>query len=212
MKRKEGRVKKNTKANQTQAACKVSQCAWLLLHLCWRSVKTRIFFFRALWHLSHTRSAHRTFSRSEGSMESESAQVWPFYFGRIGSQATERLLERFGQEGSFLLRDSDTVQGLYCLCVRWAVNTAQLYDYCFTWALCMHRWRRTVDVEKVGSVSPAQQQIKQLQLFHFCFLSGLKRFPLLSRITLFYWKGKPGSHRFTLHSRQTWGLTLSTLK
>lgn len=51
-------------------------------------------------------------------MESESAQVWPFYFGRIGSQATERLLERFGQEGSFLLRDSDTVQGLYCLCVR----------------------------------------------------------------------------------------------
>lgn len=51
-------------------------------------------------------------------MESAGVQVCSFYFGRIGSQATERLLERFGQEGSFLLRDSDTVQGLYCLCVR----------------------------------------------------------------------------------------------
>lgn len=32
------------KTNQVQATCKVSQCARLLLHLCWRSVKTDIFF------------------------------------------------------------------------------------------------------------------------------------------------------------------------
>lgn len=109
---KKNKNKSNTSHLQSEPMCMVA--AALVLKKC----ENQHFFFRALWQLSHTRSAHRTFSRSEGSMESESAQVWPFYFGRIGSQATERLLERFGQEGSFLLRDSDTVQGLYCLCVR----------------------------------------------------------------------------------------------
>ncbi|XP_075876794.1 SH2 domain-containing protein 1A-like [Nelusetta ayraudi] len=70
-------------------------------------------------------------------MESESAQVWSLYFGRIGSQATERLLERFGQEGSFLLRDSETVQGLYCLCVRKTplVHTYRLAHTADGWCL-----------------------------------------------------------------------------
>uniref|UniRef100_A0A8C2ZS73 SH2 domain-containing protein n=1 Tax=Cyclopterus lumpus TaxID=8103 RepID=A0A8C2ZS73_CYCLU len=45
------------------------------------------------------------------------------YYGRIGSEATERLLERFGHDGSFLLRDSETVQGAYCLCVRKLAST-----------------------------------------------------------------------------------------
>lgn len=44
--------------------------------------------------------------------------VQSIYYGRIGSEATETLLETFGREGSFLLRDSETVQGAYCLCVR----------------------------------------------------------------------------------------------
>lgn len=51
-------------------------------------------------------------------MDGEGALVRAIYYGRIGSQATERLLERFGRDGSFLLRDSDTVPGAYCLCVR----------------------------------------------------------------------------------------------
>ncbi|XP_038134848.1 SH2 domain-containing protein 1A-like [Cyprinodon tularosa] len=48
----------------------------------------------------------------------ESGLVRSIYYGRIGSSATEKLLEKFGQDGSFLLRDSETVQGAYCLCVR----------------------------------------------------------------------------------------------
>ena len=53
-----------------------------------------------------------------GDMEQEGELVRSIYFGRIGSEATEELLERFGHDGSFLLRDSDTMQGAYCLCVR----------------------------------------------------------------------------------------------
>ncbi|XP_035026590.1 SH2 domain-containing protein 1A isoform X2 [Hippoglossus stenolepis] len=63
-----------------------------------------------------------------GDMEQEGELVRSIYFGRIGSEATERLLERFGRDGSFLLRDSDTMQGAYCLCVRKApfVHTFRL--------------------------------------------------------------------------------------
>lgn len=57
-------------------------------------------------------------------METEGRLVQSIYYGSIGSQDTERLLERFGYDGSFLLRDSSTVRGAYCLCVRWAAGGA----------------------------------------------------------------------------------------
>ncbi|XP_041658560.1 SH2 domain-containing protein 1A-like isoform X1 [Cheilinus undulatus] len=61
-----------------------------------------------------------------GSMESEGMLPRSIYYGRIGSEGTERLLERFGHDGSFLLRDSETVPGVFCLCVR---KTPFVYTY-----------------------------------------------------------------------------------
>ncbi|KAM9349416.1 SH2 domain-containing protein 1A-like [Symphorus nematophorus] len=70
-------------------------------------------------------------------MDREGMLVRSIYYGRIGSEATERLLERFGHEGSFLLRDSETVQEAYCLCVRKAlfVHTYRLVHSTNGWSL-----------------------------------------------------------------------------
>ncbi|XP_031162678.1 SH2 domain-containing protein 1A-like isoform X2 [Sander lucioperca] len=70
-------------------------------------------------------------------MEREGMLVRSIYYGRIGSGATESLLERFGHDGSFLLRDSETVQGAYCLCVRKApfVHTYRIVRSTEGWCL-----------------------------------------------------------------------------
>ncbi|XP_070830547.1 SH2 domain-containing protein 1A-like [Chaetodon trifascialis] len=70
-------------------------------------------------------------------MEREGMLVRSIYYGRIGREATERLLERFGHDGSFLLRDSETLQGAYCLCVRKApfVHTYRLVHSTDGWCL-----------------------------------------------------------------------------
>ncbi|KAM3866075.1 SH2 domain-containing protein 1A-like [Diretmus argenteus] len=70
-------------------------------------------------------------------MESEGMLVQSIYYGNIGSEATEKLLERHGKEGSFLLRDSETVQGVYCLCVRKTpfVHTYRLTHSSDGWSL-----------------------------------------------------------------------------
>ncbi|XP_028328663.1 SH2 domain-containing protein 1A-like [Gouania willdenowi] len=51
-------------------------------------------------------------------MESEGLLVRSIYYGAIGQEAAEKLLQRFGRDGSFLLRDSRTMEGAFCLCVR----------------------------------------------------------------------------------------------
>ncbi|XP_027019519.1 SH2 domain containing 1A duplicate a isoform X1 [Tachysurus fulvidraco] len=50
------------------------------------------------------------------------------YHGAISKEQTERILGATGQDGSFLIRDSETVPGSYCICV--------LFDRCvFTYRL-----------------------------------------------------------------------------
>ncbi|XP_048389191.1 tyrosine-protein phosphatase corkscrew-like isoform X1 [Stegostoma tigrinum] len=41
----------------------------------------------------------------------------PFYHGKISKAQTEDLLASSGKNGSYLIRDSETVPGSYCLCV-----------------------------------------------------------------------------------------------
>lgn len=40
------------------------------------------------------------------------------YYGQIGHKDAERLLGKYGEDGSFLLRDSESQHGALCLCVR----------------------------------------------------------------------------------------------
>ncbi|XP_055492435.1 SH2 domain-containing protein 1A-like [Leucoraja erinacea] len=42
---------------------------------------------------------------------------FPVYHGRITRAETEDRLASMGNDGSYLLRDSETVPGAYCLCV-----------------------------------------------------------------------------------------------
>ncbi|KAM7401184.1 hypothetical protein PAMA_005395 [Pampus argenteus] len=112
----------------------------LQLLACQKSVKTRKAFpaSHALTvFASPSPPKHITGVCHRGNMERESTLVQSFYYGGIGSQATESLLKRFGHEGSFLLRDSSTVHGAYCLCVRKSpfVHTYRLINSTAGWTL-----------------------------------------------------------------------------
>lgn len=41
----------------------------------------------------------------------------PVYHGAITREAGEKLLLAAGTDGSYLLRDSESIPGVYCLCV-----------------------------------------------------------------------------------------------
>ncbi|XP_030623425.1 SH2 domain-containing protein 1B [Chanos chanos] len=41
----------------------------------------------------------------------------PVYHGAISRQKCEELLDKKGKDGSYLIRDSETIQGALCLCV-----------------------------------------------------------------------------------------------
>ncbi|NWU92171.1 SH21A protein, partial [Upupa epops] len=50
----------------------------------------------------------------------------PVYHGAITREAGEKLLLAAGSDGSYLLRDSETIRGVYCLCV---LHQGYVYTY-----------------------------------------------------------------------------------
>ncbi|KAM4621105.1 SH2 domain containing 1A duplicate a [Polymixia lowei] len=50
----------------------------------------------------------------------------PVYHGAIGKEEGERRLGQDGRDGSYLIRNSDSVPGVYCLCV---LCTGCVYTY-----------------------------------------------------------------------------------
>ncbi|NWH94566.1 SH21A protein, partial [Aegithalos caudatus] len=50
----------------------------------------------------------------------------PVYHGAISREAGERLLLAAGTDGSYLLRDSESIPGVYCLCV---LHQGYVYTY-----------------------------------------------------------------------------------
>ncbi|XP_059201008.1 SH2 domain-containing protein 1A-like [Centropristis striata] len=126
---------------------------------------------------THTHTHTHTGACLRGNMEREGMLVRSIYYGRIGSEATERLLERFGHDGSFLLRDSETVQGAYCLCVRRApyVHTYRLVRSADGWCLqdsgvrCFRTLERLIECYRRGaardvSIAPLTDPLDKTQL------------------------------------------------
>uniref|UniRef100_A0A8C3G3X2 SH2 domain containing 1A n=1 Tax=Cyclopterus lumpus TaxID=8103 RepID=A0A8C3G3X2_CYCLU len=61
----------------------------------------------------------------------------PVYHGPIGMEEGERRLAQDGRDGGYLVRDSDSVAGVYCLCVLYNgfVYTYRLHkDAAGSWA------------------------------------------------------------------------------
>ncbi|XP_060682835.1 SH2 domain-containing protein 1A-like [Hemiscyllium ocellatum] len=75
----------------------------------------------------------------EGNLAAEKASLetmrLPFYHGKINKAQTEELLTSSGKNGSYLIRNSETVTGSYCLCVlnQTFVHTYRIFENSGTW-------------------------------------------------------------------------------
>lgn len=63
---------------------------------CEETAVTTFVLIRAMWNMDH-----------------------PAYHGPITKQRCEELLGKKGKDGTYLIRDSETIQGALCLCVLW---------------------------------------------------------------------------------------------
>ncbi|XP_067889320.1 SH2 domain-containing protein 1A-like [Heterodontus francisci] len=61
----------------------------------------------------------------------------PVYHGRISRAETEDLLASSGKDGSYLIRDSETIPGSYCLCVlnQTFVHTYRISETSGNWSI-----------------------------------------------------------------------------
>ncbi|XP_078078607.1 SH2 domain-containing protein 1A-like isoform X1 [Mustelus asterias] len=59
------------------------------------------------------------------------------YHGRISQAETEDLLAASGKDGSYLIRDSETIAGTYCLCVlnQTFVHTYRITETSGNWSV-----------------------------------------------------------------------------
>ncbi|XP_041055819.1 SH2 domain-containing protein 1A-like isoform X1 [Carcharodon carcharias] len=60
-----------------------------------------------------------------------------FYHGSISQAETECLLALSGKDGSYLIRDSETIPGTYCLCVlnQTFVHTYRIFETSGNWSV-----------------------------------------------------------------------------
>ncbi|KAG7487346.1 hypothetical protein MATL_G00022140 [Megalops atlanticus] len=79
----------------------------------------------------------------------------PMYHGAISREACEELLSKKGKDGSFLIRDSETIQGALCLCVY---KQSVVYTYRI---LQTHSGYYTLQGERPGPGDPLRYPVKR---------------------------------------------------
>ncbi|XP_060755478.1 SH2 domain-containing protein 1B-like isoform X5 [Neoarius graeffei] len=91
------------------------------------------------------------------------------YYGQIGQRDVEWLLGKYGKDGSFLLRDSQSERGALCLCVRKTpfVHTYRIVHSPQGWAL------ENQPTWKCDPLRWSVSVISQVTLLAFCYLRKL---------------------------------------
>lgn len=82
----------------------------------WNTVRTKSSYF---WLLtcSENLKADKRKGEVRAHLETNVMENLPVYHGPIGKEEGERRLAQDGRDGCYLVRNSDSVPGVFCLCV-----------------------------------------------------------------------------------------------